>query len=271
MIQREDEEIVLLMVERVAHRGGSALAPENTLAAFHNALTLTGADGKERIVDAIECDVQMSCDGHIVVFHDYTAERLTDGKGNMLDLDFAYLRGLNAATHFSGGWPEPQQIPTLSEVLELARGRARIYIEIKFSKRDGVYGHYPNIAEAVVNDLRATNMVEQALIISFDWAVLSYIRSLEPALQTGAIVGDEAWNTQEAGALAPLVEQVQSLGCGWLNLDQKLCSEAVPQVVHEHGMKLGLWTVNTLEDMRRFTSMGVDSITSDRPDLFALL
>ena len=102
-------------IQRVAHRGGSALAPENTLAAFRNALTLP--------IDAIELDVHMSRDGHAIVFHDYTIEKKTNGSGNILDLDFAYLRSLNAAAHFPGGWPEPQQIPTLREALTLHRDK----------------------------------------------------------------------------------------------------------------------------------------------------
>src|SRR5579863_4998644 len=129
-------------LQRVAHRGGSALAPENTLAAFRNALTLP--------VDAIELDVHMTRDGHAIVFHDNTVERRTNGKGNILDLDFAYLRGLNVAAHFPGGWPHAQQIPTLGEVLDLAKGRALVYIEIKSSRRGNNYGRYPNIAATVL-------------------------------------------------------------------------------------------------------------------------
>src|SRR6266566_5502705 len=98
-------------IQRVAHRGGSHLAPQNTMAAFRNALKFP--------IDAIELDVHMSRDGHVIVFHDYTVEKLTNGDGNILDLDFAYLCSLNAAAHFPGGWPEPQQIPTLREVLNL--------------------------------------------------------------------------------------------------------------------------------------------------------
>src|SRR5947209_817217 len=112
----------------VAHRGGSYLAPQNTLTAFCNALTLP--------IDAIELDVHMSHDGHAIVFHDYTIEKRTDGAGNILDLDFAYLRSLNAAAHFPGGWPEPQQIPTLREVLDLVKGHVQVHIEIKRNKRD---------------------------------------------------------------------------------------------------------------------------------------
>src|SRR5438045_2163474 len=115
-------------VQRVAHRGGSELAPENTLTAFRNALKFP--------IDAIELDVHMTSDGHIIAFHDYTVDKLTNGQGNILDLDFAYLRSLNAAAHFPGRWPEPQQIPTLREVLDLAKGHVQAHIENKHSKRN---------------------------------------------------------------------------------------------------------------------------------------
>src|SRR5437667_12664668 len=130
-------------IQRVAHRGGAQLAPENTLAAFRNALTLP--------VDAIELDVQMSRDGHVVVFHDNLVKKRTNGSGNLLDLDFTYLRSLNAAARFPGGWPESHQIPTLREVLELAKGHAQVYIEIKTSTSRRNPGRSPNIAEEDVD------------------------------------------------------------------------------------------------------------------------
>src|SRR3984893_13564890 len=157
-------------IQRVAHRGGSHLAPENTLAAFRNALTLP--------IDAIELDVHMSRDGHAVVIHDNIVDKRTNGKGNILDLDFASLRSLNAAAHFPGGWPEAQQIPTLREVLDLAKSHVQVSIEIKPSKRNGAYGHYPNIAETVLEEVRHAGMLDQVLIISFDWSTLPLIKSL---------------------------------------------------------------------------------------------
>ena len=250
----------LQRVQRVAHRGGSALAPENTLAAFRNALTLP--------IDAIELDVHMSRDGHAIVFHDNTVERRTNGQGNILDLDFDYLRTLNAAAHFPGGWPEPQWIPTLREVLDIAKECVQVYIEIKTSKRNGVHGRYPNIAETAVNELRAKNMIDQVLVMSFDWGILPHVKSLEPALQTGALISNDTWDARTEGALAALIEQAQSLGCNWLNMDWKLCTETMPAAIHEHGLQIGLWTVNDQHEMRRFVRAGVDSITTDRPDLF---
>lgn len=250
-------------LQKVAHRGGSALAPQNTLAAFRNALTLP--------IDAIELDVQMTRDGHIVVFHDSTIEKLTDGFGNMLDLDFVYLRGLNAAAHFPGGWPEAQQIPTLREVLNLAKDHVQVYIEIKFSERDGVYGRYPNIAEAVVDEVRSADMLDKALIISYDWAILTIVKALAPALQTGAIVSDEVWNPRAEHAMQTLVEQASSLGCNWIDMDCDLFTPDMPGIAHKHGLEIGVWTVNSSAEMRRFAAAGVDSITSDHADLFTQL
>jgi len=247
-------------VQRVAHRGGSHLAPENTLAAFRNALTFP--------IDAIELDVHMSRDGHTVVFHDYTVEGRTNGEGNLLDLDFAYLRSLNAAAHFPGGWPEPQQIPTLREVLDLAKGKVQVYIEIKPSKRDGVYGHYPDIVESVIDQVNYASMLDQVLIISFDWLILPRVKSLEPALQTGALISKDSW---ESGDLEILVEQVTALGCNWINMDCDLFTKDMPAFAHKHGLKLGLWTVNTTDELRHYAAAGVDSLTSDRPDLFSAI
>ncbi len=248
-------------VQRIAHRGGSRLAPENTLAAFRNALTLP--------VDAVEMDVQMSRDGYPIVFHDNTLERLTNGEGNILDRDFAYLRSLNAAAHFPGGWPAPEQIPTLREVLELVSGRVQVQIEIKTSQRDGVYGRYPQIVEAVVNEVRATGMLQQTVIISFDWPVLLAVKEQEPTLATGAIVSDDAWKPDGEDALDRLVQQVKPFGCDWIALDHKLFRVDMPAALHKHDLRLGLWTVNTLEQLRQFAEAGVDALTSDQPDFFA--
>ena len=187
-----------------------------------------------------------------------------------LDLDFAYLRSLNAAAHFSGGWPEPQQIPTLREVLDLARGHVQVYIEIKPSRRDSTYGSYPHIAETVIEEVRTAAMLDQVLIISFDWTVLPLVKSIEPTLLTGALVSRDVWNPDRAQALAILIDQVTALGCNWINMDRNLFMPLMPAAAHRHGFKLGLWTVNARDQLRRLAATGVDSLTSDRPDLFTI-
>jgi glycerophosphoryl diester phosphodiesterase len=248
---------------RIAHRGGSHLAPENTLAAFRNALTLP--------VDMLELDVQMSRDGYAVVFHDALVDRVTNGAGNVLDLDFEYLRSLDAAKHFPGNWPQPEQIPTLLEVLELAHNRVRVCLEIKLSERDGEYGRYPHIIESVVSDLRATKMVERVLIISFDWVALAKIRRLEPSLITGALVSDELWSRADDPQMEKLCQQVTRAGCNWIDMDRDIFTPDLLPVIHHNGFKLGLWTVDDLEDLRFLSNLGVEALTTDRPDLFAQL
>ncbi|MGH2506965.1 MAG: glycerophosphodiester phosphodiesterase [Ktedonobacteraceae bacterium] len=249
-------------VQRVAHRGGAALAPENSLAAFRQALALP--------IDVIELDVQMSRDGHAIVFHDETVERLTSGQGNLLDLDFADLQALDVAANFLGGWPQPQRIPTLREVLELARqGHIQVYIEIKSSKHAHRYRRYPGIAEAVVQEVLATDMLAHVMIMSFDWEILPQIKALAPSTQTGTLVSQAVWQPQATGALSILIEQISVLQCEWVHMDYKLFTPKMPAFFHTHGLQLGVWTVNDAEGLQRLARLGVDALTTDRPDLFA--
>lgn len=251
-------------VQKVAHRGGSALAPENTLAAFRHATQFP--------IDAIELDVQMSRDGHAIVFHDETVEDLTDGQGNILDLDLADLRSLNAAMHFPGGWPRPEHIPTLCDALDLARAsRVRVFIEIKPSKRGETYGRYPGIAEAVASEVLEAGMREQVMIMSFDWEVLPIVKTLAPGVETGVLVSEDVWNPRATTALSELVSQAKALQCEWIHMDYELFTPEMPEMFHANGLKLGIWTVNDEAGMVRLAQGGVDALTSDRPDLFAAL
>lgn len=250
--------------QRVAHRGGAALAPENTLAAFHNALQWP--------VDAVELDVQVSRDGHLVVFHDQTLERLTEGRGNMLDLDLVDLQALNAAAHFPGGWPRKQRIPLLRDVLEFACASGlRVQIEIKLGQRNGRPVRFPGIAEAVVREIDAAGMQERVVVISFDRALLPHIKTLAPGLQTGALVAASTWNPRAADALSALADEVGLLQCEWIGMEQHLVTPDMPDFFHARGLSLGVWTVNDLDDLRKLAQAGVDALTTDRPDLFAAL
>lgn len=250
--------------QRVAHRGGAALAPENTLGAFRQALRWP--------VDAIELDVQMSRDGHPIVFHDQAVERLTQGRGHILDLDLQELQELDAAAHFPGGWPHREPIPLLRDVLELVRPtNLQVHIEIKLAERDGVPVQYPGIAEAVAREVCAAGMQDRVLVISFDWAALPRIKSLAPGTQTGALVTGRLWDSRAADALATLEERISPWQCEWIGMDARLFTPAMVDVCHARGWRLGIWTVNTLADLQRLAQAGVDALTSDRPDLFCAL
>jgi len=149
--------------------------------------------------------------------------------------------------------------------------RAQLYIEIKTSKRRRTYEPYPNIAEKVVELINSKDMLDQVLIISFDWMIFPVIKSLKPTIETGMIVSDKVWNPRTKDGMQLLVEKAVEYGCEWINMDYKLFTIEMLQTIHTHGLKLGLWTVNTEADMLRFATAGVDSLTSDRPDLFSVL
>lgn len=247
----------------VAHRGGAQLAPENTLGAFRNALALQ--------VDAVELDVQMSRDGQLVVFHDNTLERLTEGQGNLLDLDFAYLRSLNAAANFPGGWSAHEQIPTLREVLELVKGRARVLLELKSSQRDGVYGRYPGMVPAVLEELQGMEMLDQVLLIAFDWELLAEAKQLQPEAETGLILSHEVWDVQAKSWVAVACTRARELGSTWIDIDQRLLTQEVAQMIRQEGLHLAAWTANTPEDIQHCQEVGVEALATDCPDLMPRL
>ncbi|MBU6283841.1 glycerophosphodiester phosphodiesterase, partial [bacterium] len=113
----------------MAHRGASAECPENTLVAFRRAMEL-GAN-------MIECDLQLTADGHVVVFHDWSLERTTDGSGTVRDQPLAVLRSLDA-----GSWKEPrfagERVPTLEEALDATAGRVGLNLELKSLRAEGL-------------------------------------------------------------------------------------------------------------------------------------
>lgn len=154
------------MTWAIAHRGASDRYPENTLLAFERALELQA--------DAVECDVHLSADGEVVVIHDPTVDRTTDGHGEVAAMTLEELRRLDAGVRkhprFAG-----QRIPTLSEVLEMVRGRAQIFIELK--------GTSPELPRRLVEVVRAGGMAEAAWLFTANRAVLEELRRLAPEMR----------------------------------------------------------------------------------------
>ncbi|HEY7122868.1 MAG TPA: glycerophosphodiester phosphodiesterase family protein [Ktedonobacterales bacterium] len=249
-------------LELVAHRGGAALAPENTLAAFQNALTVG--------VDAVEMDVHLTRDGEVVVFHDNVLDNKTDGHGNIADATWAELQTLNAAAKYPNGWSERAPISSLAEVVQILKGKVRVQIEIKRMQRDGQHSRYPQIEARVVDILRAAGVLNQVLIISYDWGCLTAVKTLEPRLLVGTIVAPESL------ALLPipnqmtpfaLIQTIRNLQADYLNIESNLVTKYLVDRAHASGLKVGVWTVNEPAMMLRLAALGIDSITSDRPDL----
>ena len=101
--------------------------------------------------------------------------------------------------------------------------------------------------------------------------MLSAIKSIEPIVETGMLVSKKVWNPNTKNGMSLLLEKAAEFECQWINMDYKLFTTEMPQAIHNNGLKLGLWTVNSETDMLRFAAAGVDSLTSDRPDLFSAI
>ncbi|GAB4223907.1 MAG: glycerophosphodiester phosphodiesterase [Spirochaetales bacterium] len=242
---------------RVAHRGGAGLAPENTMAAFRQALELG--------VDAVELDVHLSRDGVPVVIHDPSLARTTDGSGEVGEWTVAELSRLNAAARYFGPWTgERQKIPLLEEVLAEIRGRLSVQVEIKV-RQDG--NRYPGIEEKVIDLLRQNGMIDQAIILSFDFPTLQKVKELEPALATCALIG--AKYLTQIGVRGPeaVAEEIASLKADYAGVDERWYSSELLEALRQRGIRVGVWTVNDEDRMRYFLNQRVAFITSDRPDL----
>jgi glycerophosphoryl diester phosphodiesterase len=227
----------------IAHRGASADAPENTIAAFELALQ-QGADG-------IELDVHLSDDDHPVVIHDFTLERTTDGSGPVRASTVRELKRLDAGG-WRGGQFRGQRIQTLQEVLERFRDRTRFWIELKGGSR-----LYAGIEERVVSMIEVYDVLDRVLVQSFDHDALSQIRALNRQVQLGALI-----------ALPPLEPLIRSPGAAHaLCPEARLVTEEAVAEIHEAGLGCYVWIVNEPAQMDRLVEWGVSGIITDRPGL----
>ncbi len=156
-------------VMAVAHRGFSGAAPENSLAAFRKAIEIGS--------DMIELDIHLSSDGRIMVIHDETLERTTNGRGRVADLSFEELKRLDAGSKF-GPQFSAERIPALEEVLALAKGRVPVNIEIK-NPSHGKYS-ITRLTERAVAEVKKAGMSDRVVFSSFNPASLEWIKKNEP-------------------------------------------------------------------------------------------
>ena len=234
----------------VGHRGAPHRAPENTLASYRAALEIS--------VDAIELDLHLSSDGHLVVIHDDRLERTTDGEGPVHALTLAELRQLDA-----GGWFDPafagERIPTFDEALEAIGDRAALQVEIK--------GKEPGVVEAAVAALQAHNRLEDAVITSFLLDRLPPVRALAPMAARGALV----WGrTRDGVMMTPeaMVEATRQAEAGLMLVWHEWLTEEVVAAGLKAGLLVGAAGGDaTEEDMRRLLDLGVVRMTSNYPDV----
>lgn len=242
----------------IAHRGGSALAPENTLAAFRQAADWWTAD-------VLELDVHPTRDGDVVVIHDATLDRTTDGAGPVAGRTAAELGAVDAGYRFSpdGGRSFPYRgrgvaIPTLAEVLDAFPGM-RVNVEIKDARAQQAVWRAVRDAGAVHRVLIAAGrLADRARFAEYPGPVSASASELRAFYV--------AHRLHLARAARPRVDafQMPERHGGRQVLSPRLVAD-----VHAHNVAVHVWTVDETDDMRRLLEWGVDGIVTDRPDRLA--
>lgn len=219
------------------------------MASFRKALDL-GAD-------AVECDVHLSRDGRLVVLHDESLDRTTNGTGPVKDLPWSRIRRLDAGRWFGERF-RGEHPPALEKLLIWARRKPlRVVVEVKTDKV-----RYPGIEEAVARAVRAASMEDRTLIISFHHPTMAKIKSLDGRLFTGLLFDrplpdlPERLKRTKADAIFPRVS---------------LVTERLARWARARGLFVGTWTVNETADLKRMVRLGVDAVATNYPERLAAL
>ena len=221
---------------KIAHRGAKAYEPENTLQAFQKALDLNS--------DGIELDVHLSNDGHIIVIHDETIDRTTNGKGLVNAFSLSELKSFLIDGKY--------QIPTLNEVFDLVDKKCLINIELKGLETPS------KVVQLIEEYISEKNWNYNHFIISsFDWNMLKETSNLNPNIPIGVLTEE---NLDTALAFA---EKIKAKA---IHPDFNLLNTENTKRIKEKGFLVLPWTVNTEEDILKVKSYNVNGIISDNPD-----
>ena len=233
---------------RIAHRGASGLglAPENTLAAFEQAIQIG--------VDALEIDVRATRDGQLVVLHDPALDRTTDRQGLVRELSLAQVRQADA-----GSWFDPrfrnERVPTLEEVLDLARHRALVLIEVKANF----------IAEHLLHVVETMGAESQVIIQSFNPQTVQRVKLLDPGVPTALLVG-KLPTTPSRMRARRLVGQILRTGANALAVWHAALTPPFFEEMRKRAISVWVWTVDEEIIMRDLVLMGIQGIITNYPD-----
>jgi glycerophosphoryl diester phosphodiesterase len=231
-------------VDITGHRGSKLRAPENTLSALRQAI----AEG----ADYAEIDVQTTADGVVVLLHDADLMRVALVKRRLRDINFHELSNIDVGSWFAPEFSS-ERIPTLQEAIDLARGRIKLNIELKYTWPD------PTLTEKVSDIVQRNGFVSECVVSSLNFQALTEIKRAFPELKTGFIV------LQAAGNLS-------RMGADFLSISAARATPRLVRAVHRRGEKVHVWTVNDLNNALSMIEMGVDNIITDEPaDIRSLL
>lgn len=208
-------------VKGLAHRGYPKRYPENTLISFQAALDLSFSH--------LELDVHLTKDGIPVVIHDPTVDRTTNGTGRVIDYTLEELRKLDAG--------QGEKIPTLEEVLKLAKGRSCIDIELKQGGR-----LYPDLERITLETIQALDMMDQVFVTSFDHYSIMKMRELSEEVDLGLVL---------YGATPAVFPFARELRARYVSVKYIYLTPEFVSACTEHGLQVIAWTVDDEEDMKR--------------------
>lgn len=221
----------------IGHRGDSLFAPENTMAAFRSALPKA---------DLVELDGQVSKDGVLVVVHDGSVDRTTDGSGNVAALTLSQLKSLDAGSWFSSQF-SGERVPTLEEALACVIPSATPLIERKAGS-----------AALYVSELRRLDAVGKVVLQAFDWNFLAAVRALEPGIRLGAL-GSGAFGVST-------LTSITNAGATLVAWEKGGVTPEMLNLAQGAGLQVFVWTVDGPE-ITHFIDLGVDGIISNDPGM----
>jgi glycerophosphoryl diester phosphodiesterase len=218
-------------VLKIGHRGAAGHAPENTLAAVRKGIALG--------VDFVEIDVRRTADGRLVVLHDATVNRTTDGKGRIESLRFQDLEKLDAG--------DGEHIPTLAEVLKVATGKTGLMVELKIR----------GAGQQTVETVREAGFKGPVIYASFFHDELTHMRKADPDASLMVLFGSLSRAS---------VSRAIKYGSSYVGLPHNKATGPLVNSFHRAGLLVFVYTANDSEDIRRVLSFGVDGVISNFPD-----
>jgi glycerophosphoryl diester phosphodiesterase len=224
----------------IAHRGASSYAPENTVAAFDLALDMG--------IRHLELDVHSTCDEQVVVIHDDTVDRTTNGSGPVVSHTLAALQELDAGAWFGTAFVG-QRLPTYVEILERYGGRAHLHTEIK--------GCTAHLAQRTVDLIRRYGLGSQVTITSFQPTPLQEVRAYAPELPTGWLVPE---------VTETILAQARAMGLTQLCPQARTVTSTLVRYLHAAGFVVRAWGVTDEALMRQVVDAGADGMTVNFPD-----
>jgi glycerophosphoryl diester phosphodiesterase len=231
-----------------AHRGASAHAPENTLQAFELAI--------QQGADVIEFDTKLSADGRVILIHDQTVDRTTNGSGRVRDFTLSGLRELDAGSHFSNEFRD-EKIPTLEEAIELCKGRIRFNFELT-----NYLTPFDELPLRVARLIERYNLQEQVLVSSFHPVPLIRFHRLRPSVPIGFLAIRGAAGALSRSWIGSALVPYQAI-----HPEKNDVSPALVNRAHRSGKRVHVFTLNSIQDIARVSALNVDGIITDDPML----